>query len=389
MTCKHCQTELLDIAVYCHACGRKQQSTPRPRRHHHRARSQGAITKLPGNRKNPYWARGPAEYKDGKVFRPSIGCYPTYAAASEALGKAIYGPKQPIADTTTLQDMYDRFVGSHYFAGLSKSSQGSHHTAWKHLSSCSQTCISSVTTETFQIPIDALMKKGLKRETLAKIRNLASLLCKEAMSLNLMSVNFGQLVQLPKGDSSPILPFTNAQLKLLWKAADTGNPDAMAVLIMCYTGMRPTELLNIDIGLHLHLDGPYWYITGNGIKTEAGYDRLIPIPPIIRSLITTLINGRTNGPLIAAPQGGYYRLDNWRPRCFVPLMKSLAIVNRVPYSCRHTYSDLQKRRRVAPEIMMAIMGHEDYATTVEHYQTTTDDDIELICSAVDGMERPK
>ena len=110
MTCKHCHTELLDAAVYCHACGRKQQPTPRPRRHHHRAKAQGTITKLSGNRKNPYWARGPAEYKDGKVLRPSIGCYPTYAAASESLGKAMYGPKPPVADTTTLQDMYDRFV---------------------------------------------------------------------------------------------------------------------------------------------------------------------------------------------------------------------------------------------------------------------------------------
>jgi len=70
-------------------------------------------------------------------------------------------------------------------------------------------------------------------------------------------------------------------------------------------------------------------------------------------------------------------------------MNSLSITGRVPYSCRHTYSDLQKRRQVPPEIMMAIMGHEDYATTVEHYQTTTDDDIELICSAVESMERPK
>jgi len=390
MTCAHCHTELPDTALYCHTCGRKQQIAPRSRRHRPRARSQGSITKLPGNRREPYWARGPAEYaEDGSITRPSLGCYKTYAAAAEALGQAIYAPKAPTVDTTTLEDIYNRFLESHYFSKLSNSTQGSHRTAWKHLSSCARTPISAVTTETFQVPIDALLHNGLKRETVSKIRNLASLLCKEAMRLNLMAVNFGALIQLPKGDSSPVSPFSNAQLKLLWAVADAGNVDAMAVLIMCYTGMRPSELLNIDISTHMHLADPHWYITGNGIKTEAGYNRLIPIPPVIQPFIATLIDNRSSGPLIAAPKGGHYRLDNWRPRCFIPLMNSLSITGRVPYSCRHTYSDLQKRRQVPPEIMMAIMGHEDYATTVEHYQTTTDDDIELICSAVESMERPK
>jgi len=70
-------------------------------------------------------------------------------------------------------------------------------------------------------------------------------------------------------------------------------------------------------------------------------------------------------------------------------MDELSLLGHTPYSCRHTYADLQKRRKIDPEIMMEIMGHEDFATTVEHYHTTTDEDFDRIFSAVDGISRPK
>ena len=38
---------------------------------------------------------------------------------------------------------------------------------------------------------------------------------------------------------------------------------------------------------------------------------------------------------------------------------------------------------------MEIMGHEDFATTVEHYHTTTEEDLDRIFSAIDGISRPK
>ena len=69
-------------------------------------------------------------------------------------------------------------------------------------------------------------------------------------------------------------------------------------------------------------------------------------------------------------------------------MEHLGLEGYTPYSCRHTYADLQKRKQVSPEIMMRIMGHADYSTTVEKYQTTTEDDIARICEAADGFERP-
>lgn len=388
MDCKYCHKDIPNDAKYCHLCGKQQ--TVQPKRHRrHRPQSQGTITKLSGQRANPYWARLPADYSSGIPVRESLGCYPTYAAAAEALSKAIYTPEQienkPKA--VILHDIYERFLNSHYFENLSKSAQGSHRSAWKHIcQQCGAVDVSAVNKDTFQKPIDDLRADNYRRETLAKVRNLCSLLCREAMGLGLMTVNFGQLVQLPKTDTEPAKPFSSEQIKLLWDAADSNDKDAMTVLVLIYTGMRPGELLSTDIAEHLYIDGPYWYIQ-HGSKTAAGRNRIIPLPKILHPIIDQLVDSRTSGPLIAAEQGGFWRLDNWRPRRFNPLMERLGLHGYTPYSTRHSYADLQKRRQVAPEIMMEIMGHRDYATTVEKYQTTTDEDIARICAAADGFER--
>jgi len=384
--CKYCQSALPASAVYCCICGKKQ-ATAAAKKQRRRGKAEGTITVLAG-RKNPYWARLPAEYDGNKVVRKSLGCFRTRAEAARALGEAMYAPESKKQAELTLADIYGHFINSHYFGSLGSSAQGSHRTAWKHLASCASTPITTINKETFQLPIDDLHRKGLKRETLAKVRNLASLLCKEAMGLGLIAVNYGQLVQLPKADTKAVSPFTSVELKRLWVCADHGDKRAMAVLLMCYTGMRPGELLSIRIEHHLHTFQSYTYFHA-GSKTDAGRNRIIPLPIPLLPILATMIDGRSNGPLVVSPKGGHYRPDNWRPRCFNALMSELGIKDRVPYSCRHTYADLQKRRKIAPELMMEIMGHEDYATTVEHYQTTTEEDLANICSAVDGLSRPE
>ena len=310
MECKHCHKDIPDEAKYCHLCG-KLQTVQTKRRRRHRPQSQGTVTKLSGQRTNPYWARLPADYSSGTPSRESLGCYPTYAAAAEALAKALYAPDQAEQKpkTVTLQDIYNRFVNSHYFEGLSKSAQGSHSAAWKYLSQCASVPVSEINKDTFQKPIDEMRDVGLKRETMAKARNLASLLCKEAMGKGLITVNYGQLVQLPKTDTTPAKPFSTEQVQRIWAAADDGDKDAMTLLVLLYTGMRPGELLSTDIAEHLHMDGPYWFVQ-HGSKTAAGRNRIIPLPKILHPIIEQLVDGRTSGPLITAEQGGYWRLDN-------------------------------------------------------------------------------
>lgn len=388
MECKCCHATIPNEAKYCHLCG-KQQISKTKRHRRHRPQSQGTITKLSGQRANPYWVRLPADYSSGVPTRESLGCFPSYASAAAALAKALYAPEQAEQQpkTLTLQDIYERFIRSHYYEGLSKHAQGSHRSAWRHLEQCAKVPVSAINKDTFQKPIDAMCHAGFKRETMAKVRNLASLLCKEAMGLSLMTTNYGALVQLPRTDTEPAKPFSSAQINLLWKASDVGDKDAMTVLVLIYTGMRPGELLSTDIAQHLHTKGHFCYIQ-HGSKSAAGRNRIIPIPKILHPIIEQLVDGRTSGPLIAAEQGGFWRVDNWRSRRFRPLMSRLSLQGFTPYSCRHTFANILKRRGVDPLIAKEVFGHADYATTVERYQSTTEEDITQICVAIDDIDRP-
>lgn len=391
MECKYCHKEIPDDAKYCHLCGKQQIVQPK-RHRRHRPQSQGSIVKLSGgHRENPYWARLPADYSTGVAVRQSIGCFPSYASAAAALAKALYAPEeesQKKQKSLTLQDMYNRFIASNYYSQLSKSAQGSHRSAWSHMKTCADIPVERINKDTFQIIINQLQETGYKRETLAKIRNLASLLCKEAMGLNLISVNFGALVQLPKQDGVPVKPFSKQALEALWQAADMHDKDAWAVLTLVYTGMRPSELLNATIEVHLHIENDSWFFR-TGSKSKAGKNRIIPIPTVLKPIISQLISGRNTGPVVAAEHGGFHRLDNWRPRHFNKLMKRLNLDGYVPYSARHTYADALKRNGTAPETVATILGHEDYATAYEHYFTTTDEDISRLCEAANKLERPK
>lgn len=74
--CIKCKKELPEGALYCPACGKKQERTPR--KHKKRANGTGNISVLPGNRAKKYMAR-----RSGEL----IGTYTTYAEAQKALDR--------------------------------------------------------------------------------------------------------------------------------------------------------------------------------------------------------------------------------------------------------------------------------------------------------------
>lgn len=75
-------------------------------------------------------------------------------------------------------------------------------------------------------------------------KNLFSLLYKYAMSFNLVDRNYAKFIKLPSEiKSNKHKPFTEEELEILWK-----NDEDYVVkiaLILTYTGLRPSELLDI------------------------------------------------------------------------------------------------------------------------------------------------
>ena len=70
--------------------------------------------------------------------------------------------------------------------------------------------------------------------------------------------------------------------------------------------------------------------------------------------------------------------EYFRKHCFDPLMAKLGITGKVPYSCRHTYSNLLKNAPGDTGDKARLMEHTDYTFTQEKYQSSTVKDLKKI-----------
>lgn len=131
-----------------------------------------------------------------------------------------------------------------------------------------------------------------------KTRLLLIRLLDYAMEYDLAEHNYAKDYSLAKEISEEIasnkrghIAFTDDEMNKLWRSLYVEGVDL--VLIQCYMGWRPSELLDLKIS---NIDLKEWFIKG-GMKTAAGKNRLVPIHPRIRKLVEAryddaLKNGR-------------------------------------------------------------------------------------------------
>ena len=117
--------------------------------------------------------------------------------------------------------------------------------------------------------------KQFSRSQCAKIKQLCSQLCKYAAQNDIIDKNYASFIVLPKEAKKERRIFTSEEREKLWEHSD--DKSVQIILFMIYTGFRIGEVFTI-LKENVHLDERY--IIG-GIKTEAGKDRIVPLPPQI------------------------------------------------------------------------------------------------------------
>ena len=146
--------------------------------------------------------------------------------------------------------------------------------------------------------------------------------------------------------------FTNSEVQALWNALGTIN-NVDIILIYIYTGVRPSELLEIKRE-DVHLDERYMI---GGMKTDAGRNRIIPIHEAIVPLIQYRLN--QNRPFLITNKYGnqytyaVYAASNWKI-----CMERMNMIH-APHDCRYTFAALADSDDVKmnPIIKKIIMGH--------------------------------
>ncbi|MBR1528619.1 MAG: tyrosine-type recombinase/integrase [Oscillospiraceae bacterium] len=98
------------------------------------------------------------------------------------------------------------------------------------------------------------------------------MLCRFAMENDIIDKNYAEFIKLPKFQKKEKRIFSREEISTLWEHTDDLN--VQMILIMIYTGFRIGEITSLTVE-NIHLDDGY--IIG-GEKTEAGRNRIVPIP---------------------------------------------------------------------------------------------------------------
>lgn len=174
---------------------------------------------------------------------------------------------------------------------------------------------------------------------------------KYAEQNDIIDKNYSQSVRLrDKDEGTTRRAIPKEDRDKMWAAVGKVK-DADLAVIYCYTGLRPSELLDIkkkDVDLAER-------IMVGGIKTAAGKERHIPLHKDIIPLIEKRMEApgaylvmREDGKKVSYP---YFRLYVWKP-----FIKALGL-DYTAHECRHTCATMMREAKIDEDLRKLILGH--------------------------------
>ena len=311
LACPECGLQVSDKAVHCPHCGYPMRSETKYVTAPHRMRLPngfGQITKLKTkNLRNPYRAMiTVGKTEEGrpicKLLKPQ-SYFKTYNDAYAALVEYNKNPFD-VRVNPTMNELMEEF--------LSKRSKKYDKDNW--IRNAWSYCPSLHNMKVREVRIRHLKKaveeSGAPPSVLMYMKSAFNLLLDYALEYELVDINYARSFGVEnikddiKKNRQGHIPYGEKELSLLW--ANLGNPRLQTIdviLIQCYSGFRPNELLKLRIE---DVDLAAETMTG-GSKTDAGKNRVVPI----HSKILPLVKQRYED---AVSKGGKYLIGSYNKR---------------------------------------------------------------------------
>lgn len=352
MECIKCHAPLPAGALYCPACGKKQTATERKGRK--RANGEGSVYRYRAG----WRAQIVVGYKlvDGvsrPVYRTKAG-FATKRAALEYLETLRSAPKRQIP---TLQDLWEEYKQGAY-TKLTDSRKEKYRIAWPRLEAIHYTRVDLLTTADLQSVVSTRAKTYYPARDM---RDLLSKLFQLAMANKYVEVNLADYLTLPDNNETEREPFTAEEVIKLW-ADYANNWWTGYILLMCYTGMMPGELLaarkdTVDLQKHV--------IVGAGLKTETRKKKPIVLADELIPVVQTLMDNTPGDKLIRINKDRFYDV-------YYETLARVGTRRLTPYSCRHTAGTLLTDADVRPALVQSIMRHASYTSTQRYIHESVD-----------------
>lgn len=330
----------------------------------------GTVRKLSGKRRRPFQAVAPAyKDKDGNFVQKTIGYFATRQEALDALALHRLAPKST-DEFLTFEGLYEQWKEQGY-KNVGEQAKYAYKAAWDKFTAIYKYKVVDVKTPQLQFCVDRAAVNGAGHSSLVNMKLVASKLEKFAMQQDIINKNYAQFIVIPKKENTEKAVFNDFQLKKIEEGAKDNIGLSRHILILCYTGWRIQEYLNLTV---FDYDKDNHTLRG-GLKTEAGKNRLVPVPDKVRSYVEEYL----------ADQGSLYTktVSPFRNE-FYATLTALGIQAKgekkfTPHSCRHTYNSLLAKNGIPVETRMKLLGQTDTKTNINVY---THADIETLKNAV-------
>ena len=387
--CPECELQVSDKAMYCPHCGfpivsDKPQKNKPTKKHKRLPNGFGQIIEIKNrNLRKPYRAMvtvGKNEYGKPiqKILKPD-GYFKTYNDAYQALMEYNKSPYD-LEDDITMSKLYDRWTKVYFATLKTDGSVRNIKAAWNKCGDLYNIRAKDIRAR----HIKAVMnQENISPNMAERVKSLFNLMLDYAVEYEIVDKNYARTFNV----SSEILEgmeeakrshisFTDKEMKLLWE--NINMPYVDVVLIQCYSGWRPQELGLIRLE---NVDIDNWSFIG-GIKTDAGFNRFVPIHPQIRDLVKARYDEAINinsEYLINCTDGTTHRssikftYDKYRHR-FDKIISILKLnPDHRPHDGRKQFVTMAKKYKVDEWAIKRLIGHSINDLTEKTYTDRNED----------------
>ncbi len=351
--CKKCNSSLPDGANFCPNCGKAVNVVRSQRK---RGNGQGTAYK----RGKTWEAQRPGyQYTDANGthrVRPRKGGFATKREALEWASAKTNVPEH----SPKLIDLWQLY-SENDLPKLSKNKQTAYKIARKRLEPLMPMEIHLITLKALQDTINAACETYYPAHD---CKTVLSKLYQKALASNtsLVTKNLANFLVLPDLKEKESTPFTPDELAAMWKLFDAGDPFVGYILLMCYSGMMPVELLSCKKSM---VDTEKCEIFGCGAKTKSRKKSAIVYPEILRPVVESILSSKGEKLL-------HINKDNFYTEYYACLERA-KVRKLPPYSCRHTYGTEAVKLGVHPAVVQKMLRHSNTKMQERYTHLTSDE----------------